>query len=236
MTTVEALIRNQLQRWERERNHQPTLEEPRACLPPIITVSRQTGSRGSYFASRLALRLDYQRIHREVVDAICTSDGYGKRILDSLTEQQRSDMETRVELAMSQGVIDQSEFTHQIYRIVLAMSLLGGVVLVGRGGNFILGPRHGLHLRFIAPRERRIRNLMAYKNMTMIEAEDMIDDSDRRRQEFVQKIFGADINDPSHYDMVINADCIDVEELVDSMVVAYRGKCDKLANLDNDIP
>ncbi|HOD65132.1 MAG TPA: cytidylate kinase-like family protein [candidate division Zixibacteria bacterium] len=236
MTSVEALINRQFMRWEREQLRRQEQEPPAAAVPPIITVSRQTGSRGSYFASRLALALDYQRIHREVIDAVCASSGYCRRIVESLDERYRSNLELLIESALSGTGIDRSDFTRQLYRVVLSIARLGGVVLIGRGANFILGPRHGFHVRFIAPRERRVRNLVAYKGTTMIEASEMIDLSDRRRREFVRKIFGAEIDDPSYYDMIINADCIDIEELVEAVAIAYRGKCSKLANLGNDIP
>ncbi len=234
MTSIEALINRQFMRWERDQTHKPETPPAKHAPPPIITISRQTGSRGSYFASRLALKLDYQRIHGEVVDAICASTGYQRRIIESLDEHYRSNLQMLVESALTGRAIDSSDYTRHLCKVVLSMARLGGVVLVGRGGNFILGPRQGLHLRFIAPMERRVRNLQAYKNMTVIEAEEMIEESDKRRRAFIRKLFGADIDDPSHYDLVINADCIDVEELVDAAVVAYRGKSDKLANLDND--
>lgn len=234
MTSIEQLINRQILWWEKQRAEfdQKPLDKP--LPPPIITVSRQTGSRGSYFASRLALKLDYQRFHREVVDAVCVSSGYRKRIVESLDEHYRSQLSVLVDSILTGQAVDNSDYTRYLCEAVLSMSRLGGIVLVGRGANFILGPKRGMHVRFIAPKERRIHNLRTYKGMSRIEAIAAIDDSDRLRREFVRKLFGADIDDPSHYDLVINADYIDVEELVDTVVTAYKGKMDKLANLDNE--
>lgn len=236
MPSVETLINRQFLRWERDQAKRAEEAPAKKAPPPIVTVSRQTGSRGSYFASRLAQRLDFQRIHREVIDEICKSSGYRKRIVESLDEHYRSDLELMVESVLTGQGVDHSDYVHHLCQVILAMSRLGGVVLVGRGGSFVLGPRRGLHVRFVAPRERRIRNLVTYKHISAAQAEALIEESDRARAEFVHKVYGGDIDDPRQYDLTINAACIDVEEIVDAVAVAYRGKMDKLAHLENDQP
>ena len=234
MTSIETLLDRQFRRWEQQQRYVAEQSVPVEKPPPIITVSRQTGSRGSYFASRLAQQLDYQRIHREVVDAVCHSSGYRRRIVETLDEHYRSRLEILVDGILTGQAVDNSDYTRHLCRVILSMSRLGGVVLVGRGGSFILGRRRGLHLRLIAPKDRRVRNLVTYKQLPPFKAEAEIERSDRLRREFVYKLFGADIDDPANYDLVINTDYIDVEELVESVIVAYRGKMDKLAHLDHD--
>lgn len=234
MTSIESIINRQFLRWERQQS--AVREAPRhSGQPPLmITVSRQTGSRGSYFASRLAQRLGYQRLHREVIDEICASSGYRKRIVKSLDGKTRSDLEMMVEGLFTGQSVDISDYVRHLCRVVLSMSHLGGVVLVGRGGNFILGPMRGFHIRFVAPRERRIANLIDYKQMTRGEAEEEINQSDRDRKAFVNRVFTADIDDPRNYDMVINSAFIDIEELVSTVELAIQGKTDKLCYLGND--
>ena len=53
MTSIDTLIERQLRRWEIEqRAAGEQHHKPRQQPPEIVTVSRQRGSRGSYFASR----------------------------------------------------------------------------------------------------------------------------------------------------------------------------------------
>jgi cytidylate kinase len=234
MTSIEAIIERQCRRWEQQQKARPTEPPPRTQPLPIITVSRQSGSRGSYFASRLAQKLGYQRMHREVIDAVCRSTGYRKRIIEALDEHSRSELETLAEAFITGQSVDHSDYVRHLCKVILSMSHLGGIVLVGRGGNFILGPRRGFHIRFVAPRDRRIANLIAYKQLTEEEAEKSIKASDERRRDFIRQVFDADIDCPLHYDLVMNAEFIDVEELVETTVRAIEGKMDKLAHLDND--
>lgn len=236
MTSVESLINRQFLLWERQQVAGKAESEKRLLPQPIVTVSRQAGSRGSYFASRLALKLDFQRIHREVIEAICRSSGYRKRIVESLDERYRSELALLVESVVDGGkTIDHSDYVRHLCQVILTMARLGGVVLVGRGGSFILGPQRGLHLRIISPKSRRVRNLVTYKDLSADEAEQIVEESDARRKQFVRKVFGADIDDPGHYDLVMNFDSIDVEEMVDAAVVAYKGKMDKLAHPEHDL-
>ena len=235
MLSIEAIINRQLLKWELQRKtseEQAKEHGTRRTVPPIITVSRQTGSRGSYFASRLAIEMDYQRIHREVIDAVCQSAGYRKRIIQWLDEKHRSDFELAVESILSDKSIDHRDYFRHMFKVVLSMSELGGVVLLGRGGNFILGPKRGFHLRFIAPYEVRVDNLMKYREMTRKDAEALIAKSDDQRGQFVRKLFKADIDDPVHYDLVVNSAYVDVEDLLGVVRSAVLAKFTKLAHLE----
>lgn len=235
MTSIESLINRQILKWETEKKaaaeHQPHTPPP---ISPIITISRQTGSRGSYFGSRLAQKLGYQRLHREAIDAICFQSGYVKRIVESLDDRNRSELALLVEGIFSGQVIDHADYFRHLYQVVLSMSRLGGVVLMGRGGNFILGPERGFHLRIVAPREKRISNLMRYRNLSEHQAKEYIDQSDTDRRNFISRQFKADIDDARHYDLVINTALLDVEELVGMIALAVGAKMNKVAHPDGD--
>jgi len=234
MTSIDAIINRQLLRWELQRRQAGEKPSKRILPPPIVTVSRQSGSRGSYFASRLAEKMDYQRLHREVIDTICESAGYRKRIVESIDEKFRGELELMVESMFTGQTVDHRDYFMHLAQIVLSLSQLGGVILMGRGGNFILGPRRGFHIRFVAPVEKRIQNLVTYKGMDKAGAAQFIEKSDSSRKEFIRKLFNANIDDPRHYDLVINAAYMDVEELVGVVKTAVSAKFDKLTYLDHD--
>lgn len=234
MTSIEAIINRQILKWELEKKEAEQIEEDRPRPSPIVTVSRQSGSRGSYFGSRLAQRLGYQRLHREAIDLICKSSGYRKRIVESLDGKFRSRLELLAESIVTGEAVDMSDYARQLCQVVLSMSKLGGVILMGRGGSSILGPERGFHMRVVCPREKRIENLIKYKQMTTDEAVTTVDRSDENRRKFIEELFGSDIDDPHQYDMIVNSSLIDVEEMVDTAVVAIDAKMSKLTYLDHD--
>ncbi|MBI5267653.1 MAG: cytidylate kinase-like family protein [candidate division Zixibacteria bacterium] len=235
MTSIEALINRQILKWETEKKlTSEAVSKPERPAMPIVTISRQSGSRGSYFGSRLAQRLGYQRLHRDAIDAICSSSGYVKRIVESLDDHHRSELALLVEGFFSGQMVDHADYFRHLYHVVLSMSHLGGVVLMGRGGNFILGPRHGFHLRIVCPIEHRVENLIKFRNLSPKDAREQIEHSDHERRQFVSRLFKADIDDPLQYDLVINTSLMDVEDLVEMAALALKAKMNKLAHLEND--
>ena len=228
MTSIESIIERQFLRWEQQQKQPAEKDKKHRAVPRIVTVSRQAGSRGSYFAFRLAEKLGYQWIHREIIDAICQSSGYRKRIIESLDERYRSHIEMVVDSLLTGQAVDHSDYYRHLCYVVLSMSQLGGVVLVGRGGGFILGPKQGFHIRFVCPKEKRIENLVKYKQVSRDEAIAEIEHSDAHRHEYIQKLFDADIDDPLQYDLVINSAYLDVEELLPGVVQAISSKMEKL--------
>ena len=233
-SSIDAIINRQLLKWELEHNQVSEEIKEQKSSPPIITISRQKGSRGSYFASRLAEKLDYSRLHRKVIDRICLSSGFRKRVIESIDDKFRSDLGLMVESLFTGQTVDHSDYFKHLYQVMLSMSKLGGVILVGRGGNFILGPERGFHIRFVAPKEKRIANLINYKFLSKDEATEEVEKSDKLRSEFIEKLFSANINDPLHYDLVINAAYMDIEELLEVAIKAINGKFEKLKYLDNE--
>ncbi len=234
MTSIETIVNRQILKWELEKKEGEQIKEDRPRPSPIVTVSRQSGSRGSYFGSRLAQRLGYQRLHREAIDLICKSSGYRKRVIESLDGTVRGRLELLAESIITGQSVDMTDYARQLCEVLLSVSELGGVVLMGRGGSFMLGPRRGFHMRVVCPRERRIDNLVKYKSMTPDEAATTVDRSDEDRRKFVSELFDSDIDDPCRYDLVVNSSLIDVEDMVEIAVTAIEAKMSKLTFLDHD--
>ena len=234
MTSIEAIINRQLLKWELEKKQAEETKEVRPEPNPIVTISRQTGSRGSYFGSRLAQKLGYQRLHHEAIDIICRSSGYRRRVIESLDEHFRGNMDLAMESIMTGQSVDHSDYARHLCQMVLSMSQLGGVVVMGRGGSFILGPMRGFHSRIVCPFKKRVENLMKYKQFPYEEAEQVIAVSDRERRQFIKKLFNVDNNDPHYYDMVLNTALIDIEDLVETTAIAIKAKVNKLTFLDHD--
>lgn len=232
MASLDAIINRQLLKWESQQKALSENVVSKNKIEPIITVSRQTGSRGSYFSSRLAKKMNYQRLHRNVIDSICASSGYQKRIIESIDDQFRSDFELMAESFFTDKTVDHFDYFRTLYKILLSMSELGGVILVGRGGNFILGSKRGFHIRLIASKNKRIQNLIDYKFISKKEAIEKIEKSDRIRSEFIRKLFDADIDDPKHYDLVINTDYMDIEDIIEVAFRAIKAKFEKMLYID----
>jgi hypothetical protein len=232
MTSIETIIDRQLRRWELQKN----LEEAHHGLTrsihlpkPLITISRQRGSRGTLIAERIAYRFNYTLLHKDIIDRICETSGYKRRIVESLDEHTRSQMELWFESLITGKLVDLNDYARHLLEVVFTVSRLGGVVVVGRAANFIIGPNRGLHVRVVGSQECRIRNLVEQDHYNEDAARKEIEKSDHERSEFVHKLINRSIDDPRCYDLIINSDWIPIDQSVSLIANAAMEKFELLA-------
>lgn len=231
MSSVQAIIDRQLRRWELERAAraaEPRRDKPGAPLHPVITVSRQRGSGGSRIAELLARRFDYTLLHRDVIDRICNSSGIRRSIVASLDEHARSQFAVWCEAIVQQRYADSSDYVRFLLETIRSVADLGGVVVVGRGANFVIGPERGLHVRVVAPREQRIQCLVDHARLSPRQAGREVDARDHERAEFVRKVFHHDIADAGGYDLVVNTGALALPQVVDLVAAAASAKFERL--------
>ncbi len=231
MTTLENIIDRQIKRWELEkrRREEEQKSQEKVILPgPVITVSRERGSRGTYLAKMLAEKLNYQLVHREIIDYIVEDSGVRRRLIESLDEKIRSEIELWVEGVFKGKYLGKSDYFFHLMKSVLAIAQHGETVIVGRGANFILGLKKGFHIRVVAPLEKRMENLVEYKHFNVAEAKKEIERRDKERKEFIHTFFGKNIDDPTYYDLILNSANFQIEEALDLILKAFKSKSKKM--------
>ena len=232
ITNIEVLIDRQIKKWEVEKKAKEERKLPdKKQFLPIITVSRQRGSSGSYLAQRLAEKFNYQLVHKQVINIICNNSGYRRRIIESLDEKSKSQLESWVEGIFQGQYVDSSDYFKYLYHTIIVLAQHGGIVLVGRGGNFVLTLKTGFHIRVVAPERRRVENIMKFANVDDETARKAIKDSDTERSNFIRRNFNHDINNPHYYDLVINTGFLDIEDAVKIAIQAINAKFNRLKQM-----
>jgi len=232
MPSIDSILDRQVRKWELEKvTHLPERsagERPGAPGQPVITVSRQRGSGGSFLADRLARRFGYTLLHRDVIDRICESSGYQRRIVESLDGHARSQLQLWFESVLQGDYVDAGDYVKALLEVIYSISQLGGVVVVGRGANFILGPERGFHVRVVAPREVRVRNLVEREGLAERDALREIKQSDRQRAGWIRRVFRRSIDDPLGYDLILNHLSITMESATSLVAAAAQEKFERL--------
>jgi len=213
MGSIEAIIDRQLRKWELEKKMRLSAVANGEKPPdkPIVTISRQRGSGGRHTAGLLAEKLGYDFLHREVIDKICESTGYRRKIIESLDDKARHWIELWFEGIFKGPYVDASDYFKHLYRVIMSIAEHGGVVVVGRCANFIVAADRGFHVRVVCPLSKRIDTLVKYQNFNREDAEREIKEFDRSRAELVRRNFHRDINDPMAYDLIINTGYVDCD-------------------------
>jgi len=220
------------------------MAEPQQAISEMqaITISREYGSGGGEIATRLARRLGWRLIDHEVVVQIARElqvseeeaaahdeqvEGLISRILRSM---RLSAPEVLVDEAPALAPATEERAYHEALRhVVQAAASAGHAVIVGRGGQAILADRRDvLHVRVVAPLDRRIAYVARREGLTMAAARERTLQKDWARARFVQTLYHCNPDDPHLYDLVINTGVLDLDSAVDLIYLALERKARRL--------
>lgn len=177
----------------------------------IITISTGSYSHGKEVAEKVAERLGYRCIAREV-------------ILEASKEFNIP--EVRLFQAIHDPPSILERFSHSgkelfisYFQVALLKSLQSdNVVYHGLAGHFYVhGVSHVLKVRIIADLEDRIRLVMEREKISHESAEERIRKDDAARRKWSRHLYGIDSNDPALYDMVIRVRNLTVANAVDAI-------------------
>ena len=224
MKYIEAIVDQQIRRWELEKRRPQSPEIQPPTGGPIITVSRQRGSGGSVVAERLAELTGFSYVNREIIDQISHETGAQKRLIESLDESVQSGFQLWVDGILRGRIIDKSDYLQSLVKIIGAIMLHGKSIIVGRGANFIVGGRKGFNVRIIADLDFRIASLSKRRGLTAGKAREEIAQSDQQRKKFIDSHFNRNIDDPAAYDLIINSTYLEVDKVAALIMSSYAQK------------
>lgn len=190
--------------------------------PPVITISRQTGSNGTEVAKHLGRKLGWKVWDRELVDKIAHDTHAQRQMVEHLDEHIESMIEEMLEAIFSTTMMTSETYLRHLFGIILSIGQQGHAIIVGRGANFLL-PR-ALNVRIIASLAYRIETLMRREEVSREEAEHRIVRSDEGRAEFVKKAYDADVVDVTRYDLTLRMDGFRIQDAVQILQTTMDAK------------
>jgi len=183
----------------------------------LITISRQMGSGGSYIGRRVADRLGFRYMDRDILKEATEHLGESEEDLSFREEKVSGFLENLLkgfffgspEAAYIPPSI-RPVYDDDLFRVESA--IIGKVadrhdcVIVGRAGFQVLKARPGLASIFLhAPEDFRIGRVKeGYNLATRDEAADLIRRSDEQRRRFLERVAGVDWTDARCYHLCIN--------------------------------
>lgn len=120
---------------------------------------------------------------------------------------------------------DRKIYDEMVRSAIAEVAAKHHVVILGSGAQFLFaGLAASLHVQIVAPRPYRVARVMRFAKLDRKAAEDLIDESDHRKEEFIRTLYSADWRDPSYYDLILNIDHFSNEVAVEIIVKAARAK------------
>jgi len=201
----------------------------------LITVSRQLGAGGSLVAERVAQTLAFRLVDRALVDEVAARAGVAPADVASLEERTPGFLERFLQASAAErpdvfvpaaGAFDPSEEARLVRAtraLVRELAAEGRVVIVGRGAWAILAREPGaLHARVVAPRPFRLVQLVTRLGVDAKAAPALLDRTDSERTRYFREYYDLDVNDPAHFDLVLNSERLGTDGASDLIVARAR--------------
>jgi cytidylate kinase len=181
----------------------------------IVTISRGSYSRGKEVAEKVAQKLGYECISRDI-------------LLE--TSEQLNIPEIKLVRAIhdAPSVLDRFTYGKERYIAYIRAALLrhvqkDNIVYHGLAGHFFLqGVPHVLKVRIIADMEDRVKEEMKRENISAEEARRILEKDDQERRKWSHHLYGIDTQDSSLYDMVLHIKTMRVGDAVSTILLAVQ--------------
>lgn len=173
----------------------------------IITISRGSYSKGKKVAERVAERLGYACISRDL-------------LVEASERFNIPEIKLVRALHDAPSVLERFTYGKETYLAYIEAAFLehaqqDNMVYHGLAGHFFLkGVQHVLKVRVLADIEERIRFEMEREKISRDEALNILKKDDHERRQWSLKLFGIDTWDPSLYDLVVHIRKLTVDDAV----------------------
>jgi cytidylate kinase len=202
----------------------------------ILTISREAGSNGLIVGRAVAERMGYVFFDKERILCDLQKDG-------AEWAKEGREMDEHAPSLWEKYDWRYLGFIALAKSHILECALEGNVVIMGRGGNFLLeGIPIALRARIIAPMSKRLQKVTVdqerrdFVSLNPEAARTLLEKMDRESDNLVRSVYGKSWNDPWAYDVTLNMGGLDVDDAT-STLVAMLAKRDsfKSAAVDEEL-
>ncbi len=193
--------------------------------PPVITITRQYASGGSDVARLVAAQLEWDVIDNEFVDQVARRAGVApaeiaqrdERAPGLLERLARTLAAASPEISVASAALprveqDEAAIVELTERVIAEAAAHGRIVLVGRGAQAVLAQRNdALHVYVVASKPWRARLAVERLGVNPAEADRVVEETDRQRDQYVKTYYGRHRQDFSNYDMVVNTERLGID-------------------------
>ena len=184
----------------------------------IITISRGSYSRGKEVAEKVAAKLGYDCISRDVV-------------LEAAKQLHIPEVKLIRALHDAPSILDRmiggkEKYIAEFRNVLLNFLKKDNVIYHGLAGQFFLrGVPHVLKVRILADNDVRVIEEMKRENISEKEAYRIITTDDEERRRWSLHLYGIDTWDPNLYNMVFKIGKLTVDCAVEIILNAIKQPC-----------
>jgi len=206
---------------------------------PVITISRQYGAGGYTLGKTLAKRLGYRLVGRDLFAEIAQKAGVTLKSVELAEREAGSLLNRLINEVLSQAFapkqakgswldLTEDKYLNCVRSIMKELAEIGNVVIVGRGGQYILPNKPDIiKILVVAKMEDRIGFMMANYGLDRDRAQQVVQKEESRRGNYLRAFGPGDRDDPNLYNLVINTSHIELKDAEDLIVSVLEKTAEK---------
>ncbi len=203
----------------------------------VVTIRGQLGSGAPEIGKLISDKLHADYIDREIIAKVAALLNRRKRGVRA-KEMPPGSLAGRIAEALGRGYLfgvdyqgvylpaweiplDNTRYLAALESVIKELAESPSIVIRGRGSQLILKDYpSALHVLVVAPLEMRVKRVMEILNLDEDSAKKEIARYDSSRREFIKRYFQAELEDPVHYDLVLNTEHLSFEAAASIVVDA----------------
>ena len=199
----------------------------------IITIARQFGAGGRTLGGLIADRLGYTLVDEEIVELMAQEANVSTDWVESIAREMGSEkLLTRILYRFGPfrkgyvggakeaepGYFDGHRYISLLYKIIPQIAAEDNVVIIGRGGQYILaGHQNVYHFLMVADQEYRINFVMEHYHLDRKQAQIVVDKQTKRRLNLYRYFDRTDYEHPSLYHLTFNMNRVTMDQALQSV-------------------
>jgi cytidylate kinase len=201
---------------------------------PAITITRQCGSRAHSIVDKLYESLKTQNtedsppwivFENELILRVLRENNLPETLAKFFPEDSEHAVGETVEEIVG---LHPSAFTinQKCNALIRTLCRIGHCVIIGRAGNFAAkGMPNTINVRLVGSVSKRLNHIQSHLHLNDKDATMYLEDNDKLRKGYAKDSFNInDLDNPNHYDLVINTDYISDEAAVQAIESLMRAK------------
>ncbi len=200
----------------------------------VISISRTIGAGAEEIGRTVATDLGFRYVDNEIIDWAAEKAGVSREMIEKI--ERTPPLIERILQHLGNAPMESGAYlppavasSSQVYeslieQVIRETAAKGNVVIVAHGASIPLAGTPGL-LRVLvtAAPQLRAQRIADRADIGIRKAQKAVDDSDRERAEYLQRIYSVRHELPTHYDLVLNTDNISFADAARLLVTAARG-------------
>ncbi len=195
----------------------------------VITISTQFGAGGKTLGLKLSEKLNYAFADEEIIQMVAEKAKVSPHWVKSIEKEAGGNLLKFISglkpfrqgfldraQSSSRGYIDDEIYVEKLQEVITQLADEGNVVIVGRGGQYILQNRKGcFHFLLGADYEDRVEHMEKNYHLSYKQAVQVVNKMDKRQLNLYRKFNREDYEDPLLYHLGLNLSQITMETAID---------------------